>query len=873
MLTPTSVKPSGNLTPSSAIYSIGARNRWSRLSLAFEELTPDRWHEFAAILRADPAEAAGDVADFAAFGVEFRAGDGSSLDFAQVPGLAQTATDVNGAWLAAPRDGQDAQLRLCFLVPAPARQIIVSLRSWRNTHVVQLGNPVLREAGARLPAVQAGFPPLVLGEEPIRFGYGLVPGRSLVLAGQLVRLAPTEGAQMRIGFRDAAGDPILPPYPGIPSAPGFPAFIDLPAHRDASRFRVEIPSPPGAAFLDAGFATWDGAPALALAGEPEASLGSDLHLETLAEEEGSSAEAVVGRLLARIDPAAGSGAFPRFRCDPDASPRGLAPLRASDLLREGAGVATLTEDGLRIGPWPAWPLTDSPDWGADPYRAPAWRLAFQSLAWLPGSLGGGDAAARARAVAFAVSWSRANPWGRPADPLSLHPSCLARRGENLLRGLADAGEAGAGPDSDLLSAEVVQHGLALAAILAQNTVAGTVLEIEAAASLLGIGRACPTFALARYWTELAGAALKRSFEQQFRVDEGSSGPACGRRLELVTLAVTLIPVLRQLDGPAAALADLVESGLRPAWRRLQLLLEPDGSLPPFGDAPPPEAMRGWMTRLSGALVRARGEESPVEPDLRLSDVEDALIARREGADWASFTCGYAARLHPQDHRDCTSFTYASGGVRWITEAGGSATRQSRPFGRYLAAARAHNVVIPDGREPTAGAGILRETARIGPAKVHVVETTVHGPDFRHARSFVLLDDLSGLAVFDAFSTEDRPLILEGFLHFDAEIAVALTDPCRAFALQGGRRLSIVARMIAGRFGGLGAVTGWEGSAPAIQGFVAQNEEAMRPAPVLRYGMAGRGSVCGGLLIAANATSLDALGRIVGDDRFVALAAA
>ncbi|TXN42181.1 hypothetical protein FV228_32040, partial [Methylobacterium sp. WL18] len=185
-----------------------------------------------------------------------------------------------------------------------------------------------------------------------------------------------------------------------------------------------------------------------------------------------------------------------------------------------------------------------------------------------------------------------------------------------------------------------------------------------------------------------------------------------------------------------------------------------------------------------------------------------IVYRRpeDGPDWAAFTADFSAQIHPQDHRDCTSFTFATGGLRWITEVGGSHTESP---GQPVAAARAHNVVVPDNREPTAGAGVARAPVPVGGACVHVIDTTVHGPDYRHVRAFAILDDLSGLAVIDRFAA-GGVLSLDGFLHLDPAAAVALDASGRVFGLRGDRRLHIVPHMIAGRLGRLTAGRSWSG---------------------------------------------------------------
>ncbi len=212
-----------------------------------------------------------------------------------------------------------------------------------------------------------------------------------------------------------------------------------------------------------------------------------------------------------------------------------------------------------------------------------------------------------------------------------------------------------------------------------------------------------------------------------------------------------------------------------------------------------------------------------------------LIVRRpdDGAGWSAFTADFSAQVDPQDHRDCTAFTFATGGLRWITEG----------EGQHVATARAHNVALPDGREPGVGAGRAREALRLGDATVYRVETTVHGPDYRHVRTFVLLEDLSGIAVFDRFATRERPLAVEGFLHLDPAATVALDASRRVFGLCGGRRLHILPCTLVGRFDDL---------ALSRDGLAPRSGHGAHGGPVLRYGLSGTGIVEGGLLIAASA---------------------
>lgn len=45
-----------------------------------------------------------------------------------------------------------------------------------------------------------------------------------------------------------------------------------------------------------------------------------------------------------------------------------------------------------------------------------------------------------------------------------------------------------------------------------------------------------------------------------------------------------------------------------------------------------------------------------------------------------------------------------------------------------------------------------------------LSTTVHGPDYAHTRLFLVLDDLSGMAVIDRFARAGRAIAFEGLLH-------------------------------------------------------------------------------------------------------------
>ncbi|RZK82900.1 MAG: hypothetical protein EOO66_25680, partial [Methylobacterium sp.] len=258
-----------------------------------------------------------------------------------------------------------------------------------------------------------------------------------------------------------------------------------------------------------------------------------------------------------------------------------------------------------------------------------------------------------------------------------------------------------------------------------------------------------------------------------------------------------------------------------------------------------------------ALAReGAGEVRPAPP--LWSEAGTGMIAARSdapGRGWSHFACTFAGQSRSaQAHRDCTSFVHASEGVRWIVEAGGSGQIETGAARHHILSAHGHNVAWPDGREPGAGAAWPAGSIRLDGAQAHAIGTTVHGPDYRHIRVFVLLDDLSGLAVLDRFTTGDRPVTFTGLVHVGPEIVVALAGPRRAVAQAGRARLSFVPVALTGRPAGLSLTMGCNEHPGALRGFVSDGPGLLRPTAVLRYAIAGPDGACGGLIIAADATT-------------------
>ncbi|MDO9426181.1 MAG: heparinase II/III family protein [Methylobacterium sp.] len=873
---PRTVRHAGGATvgPGEDEHWIPARNRFSRVVLTFPDLVGDAWCSVAFRLAWDAEEAAASALDFALAGIDAVAPDGSSLDFDHVPGLDRTLLDPHGTWISGPvylpadvQPLRTGRVRFAFLLPAPAAGITLTVRSWRNTKPFTVAQATLSQ-GAPSPAPR---PRRRLGPEPDWIGHALVPGCGLVLRGQIFTAAPgAHAALARVVYRDVHGAVLAPPYPGTIAVPALGALVDLTAHQQARRFTLELAPVPGADQVEVGFATWeDGGPEAELLAAPEIALEDRLRLESLCGDDALAAPDFLARLAERLGlPAA---ALAGWCPNPEAAAAIPQVLATAKSLQHGDGAPRTGLDRvLRLGSHPAWTVPEAPDWTEDPFRSVAWRIAYQGLDWLvPLANTPGGAAT---ALNLALSWSRANPWGSPADGLALHPSALAARTETLVHLLARAGKAG-GPASLVLTGEVVRHGFALAEIVGQNTFGQALHQIQAAAVLVGVARALPRLPLAAHWLGLARGGLRAGLETQLDAGGSFSDPSLHQRLERVTLLRALAQGLEADD-----LAPLLAARVAKALPGLARLLDPGGRLPPFGDTPPGGDPAGWIGRLmarsGSALVverrDPRGRPEASAPPL-WSEAGTGMIAARSdapGRGWSHFACTFAGQglsgqgLSGQAHRDCTSFVHASEGVRWIVEAGGSGQIETGAARHHILSAHGHNVAWPDGREPGAGAAWAAGSIRLDGAQAHAIGTSVHGPDYRHTRVFVLLDDLSGLAVLDRFTAGDRPVTFEGLVHVGPEIVVALAGPRRAVAQAGRARLSFVPVALTGRPAGLSLAMGCNEHPGALRGFVSGGPGPLQPTGVLRYAVAGRDGACGGLLIAADAAREAQLGRLV-----------
>jgi hypothetical protein len=543
---------------------------------------------------------------------------------------------------------------------------------------------------------------------------------------------------------------------------------------------------------------------------------------------------------------------------------------------------------LRLAGQPAWTLPEAPDWTEDPFRSVPWRLEYQSLAWL-GALAEAPGGAGA-AVGLALSWSRANPWGAPTDGLALHPAALAARTETVLRLLARAGKPG-GAASLTLTGEAVRHGFALAEILGQNTFGRSIHQLQAAATLRTVARALPLLPLSAHWLSLAETALEAGLAPLLDAEGRFSDPALHQRLELLTLLRALGLGLDAGDPAEAALKARLDRLVAAGLPAVAGLLDPTGRLPPFGDAPAGEDAAGWIGRLGAdagralSAVRWSGDARPrrdrpsiprvaLEPAAGRVDPSSGMIAQRHdapGRGWGHFACTFASQGQGPGpgHRDVGSFVYACEGVRWIVEAGGSSQVETGAARHHLLSGAGHNVAALDQREPMAGPALHLGAQRLIGATAHALATQGYGPEIAHRRVFLVLDDLSGLAVFDRFIGSGA-LGFEGAVHLSPEILLALAGPRRAMAQAGRHRLSLSPVAVTGRGAGLTIRNGCNAHPGALRGFVAATAGGLQPTSVLGYAFAGQGTVCGGLALAADADADRRLTALLAEAAFARL---
>jgi hypothetical protein len=901
---PSSIQHAGDSLPGPADgqHIIATKNRWSRITLKFENITPDVWCEFGFEITCHPEEAARLVDDFAAVGVAFLMEDGSTIDFSYIPGLVRAQIDPFNAFVTGPdhdsraaHSAKTSRVHCHFLIPAPTRDLLVTVRGWRNSHPFQVIKPTLRQFVQPIgTAASAHEPHLVptegereaasrvtrtwkaLTTKPLWYRYALLAGHPLFIRGQIVtRETGKDGALARVVFRDAQGKQLPLPYPETLMTPAVGAFINIPAHIQARRFTLELTPPPQAATVEIGFQAWHDHAAVELVTPLEVSLEVSFLLENVSGDDFPNAAHFLERLVARLDPFLASDQLGRLLDQDSLAERMTVHTRLRAVQQGNKGSSP---DGrLRLGDFAPWTLPQKPSWSEDPYGSPAWRHEFQSLAWLLDLAGGPDAGALDRAVEHALSWSRANPWGQPTDDLSVHPVCMAVRTEVLLELLAlGASRQRMDPAALLeLVGETARHCFALAEILGQNIFSHSLDQLHAASSLLAAATALPRIPLSSHWASLALACLRQGFDELLGPDGVPFERSPHYQLELLSLGLILVEALPETPE-TPALREFLTTRLRNALLTLITITDPGGMLPAFGDTPHGYHHASWIRRLISHYGRKwltdrniNAEMSYPQGSRVLPLSRHGIIAARNyerGRDWGYFCASLSEQRHAHGHYDATSFIFSSAGVRWIVDPGGVSAHEASSAREFLISSRAHNVAVPDARPQAAGTSWVRSQISFDGINVFEICSNVYGPDYVHRRVYVTADDLSGLAVFDDFTGAEEKLSFDGFLHFGPGIAVALAQSQLVIAFQNRKRLQIVPKIILGEMGGLEIVQGARNERSLIQGYVSHHGGGPEPANVLRYTLFGERRVCGGILLAVSGSGLSAMNRALEDRR-------
>jgi hypothetical protein len=170
--------------------------------------------------------------------------------------------------------------------------------------------------------------------------------------------------------------------------------------------------------------------------------------------------------------------------------------------------------------------------------------------------------------------------------------------------------------------------------------------------------------------------------------------------------------------------------------------------------------------------------------------------------------------------------------------------------------------MPDGREQTSGIGWVEANLTLENATVLQIGTNVYGPGYTHSRIFICLADLRAVAVFDRFTTTQRPITCKGLLHFERDVAVAIVDATQAISFRGQRRLRILPYLIEGKIGGMSVENGRNEHVGALQGFVSSPTDGLKPANVLHYRFSGSSSVCGGVILTEDQQSLRSMSELL-----------
>jgi hypothetical protein len=885
----------GSESPTGDIHLVANHNRWSRVVFDFKDASGDEWCELNFQITWHQDEEARSVHDFASVGIDFLTEDGSSIDFAYVPGLSRTQIDPHSYHVPGPAfydrssdHSHSSRVHFSFFIPAPARHLTVTIRSWRNSHPFTVSDLKIYQiiqsstnSQATLVNSQESHPIVPtsrrawwdLSTTPRWQSYGVVPGQPLFVRGQLVNRDPeSEGALARIIFRDAQGEEVKPPYEGVSSSSAVGPFIDIPVHRQTRRFTLELTPPSQAATVELGFQTWREEALISLVTPLEASIGDDLTLENILADDNPSSLSFVEEVCNRLGWLPSSETH-RMRTNPVDQfilAENLGPLVTfHDRLRaiQHGDTSMVVDNRLTLCGLEPWPIPETLEWTEDPYRSPAWRLEFQSLSWLLDLARNPKLGGPARAADLAISWAESNPWGQPKDALSTYPLSMAARAEVLLQLLSLSAASKGGKDTkrrQMLFAEIARYGFALSEIVSQNIFSPSIIQLRTACALLAISCANPVFPLAPYWKSVALAQLRSGFDQLIGHDGSSIEQSLHYRLKIISIGLLLAHSLKDMPE-TKGFREHLNTRLKDGLKIIVGITDPTGMLPPLGDTPPGYHHASWLRRLISGYGRSLLSDPKLAEELsyptgpRMFAFEgNSIISFRDyerKPNWSYLCASFGEQRHENGHFDCSSFVYTARGIRWITDPGGSSFHDAGSTRYYLTSSKAHNVAFPDGRDQSSGFGWIEARVSLNGANIIRIGTNVYGPRYEHARTIVCLDNLDAIAIFDRFRCSGNSISFDGLLHFEENVAVALANSNLAIGFRNKNRLRLIPHVVTGQYNGMEIHNGRNGRPGSLQGFVSHPLGGLQPANVLTYKFSGSGDVCGGMILTSNEQGL------------------
>ena len=496
---------------------------------------------------------------------------------------------------------------------------------------------------------------------------------------------------------------------------------------------------------------------------------------------------------------------------------------------------------VRFLSYPAWTVPADPTWTEDPFHSRAWVRTYQSLAWLRAPSAAfretGDPRYAEEVRNYILDWIADNPRKGPATSAAWGDHATAYRTDLLVELFDPIAASGATPEEiETLLASLHLHGTALRGFLADPRFRGTNHGVYHAMSLYSLTNAFPELDAAAEWRAAARASVTELLTQLVEPDDGiSTEQSASYHFLALSLFARVNAYLAQFsDGLTAdelgVIRRMVEFGA--------LLVQPDGTLPAVGDTnygqQAPLALlkslrqQGFTTPIADWIL-SDGEAGHAPPPMDLYPASGYALMRERGqagrAARLLFDFGAFRRVH--GHVDPLNVILADDSGPILVDSGG-------PFGygdpgrNAFIAARAHNLILVDGRAPAAGTPVLGPVVD-SPALSSVEARLRLIGGVEHRRTVIWARQAGAVIVIDRLRTPGRtPHRFELLFHVPPKARVALrTDGA---SLQRGDGTATRIRMLSSGRAAVDVIAGAQH--PAI-GWVTTGGRKRTRAPVIR----------------------------------------